>query len=104
MKKTILALPRIGSLVAVGLAVINSKRQVAILGGIALLAFQTVDAQMLINGAGATFPYPIYSKWFETTHKVDPIGALQLSVHRLRRWPEANYSSRPWISALPTAR
>ena len=25
-----------------------------------------------INGAGATFPYPIYSKWFDTYHKAHP--------------------------------
>ncbi len=31
-----------------------------------------VSAQMLINGAGATFPYPIYSKWFDEYAKVDP--------------------------------
>jgi phosphate transport system substrate-binding protein len=30
------------------------------------------DAQMLMNGAGATFPYPIYSKWFDEYTKVDP--------------------------------
>jgi len=30
------------------------------------------DAQLLMNGAGATFPYPIYSKWFEEYIKVDP--------------------------------
>ncbi len=30
------------------------------------------SAQMLINGAGATFPYPIYSKWFFEYAKVDP--------------------------------
>src|SRR3954447_2149967 len=29
-------------------------------------------AQMTINGAGATFPYPIYSKWFDEYAKVDP--------------------------------
>jgi len=29
-------------------------------------------AQTLINGAGATFPYPIYSKWFDEYAKVDP--------------------------------
>jgi phosphate transport system substrate-binding protein len=28
--------------------------------------------QMMINGAGATFPYPIYSKWFDEYAKVDP--------------------------------
>ena len=32
----------------------------------------TTPAQMLINGAGATFPYPIYSKWFDEYAKVDP--------------------------------
>jgi len=32
----------------------------------------SADAQMLMNGAGATFPYPIYSKWFEEYTKVDP--------------------------------
>ena len=38
-----------------------------------LFAAQTgVFAQMLINGAGATFPYPIYSKWFDEYAKVDP--------------------------------
>src|SRR5260370_26743126 len=30
------------------------------------------DAQTLMNGAGATFPYPIYSKWFDEYIKVDP--------------------------------
>jgi len=29
-------------------------------------------AQMLINGAGATFPYPIYSKWFDEYARTDP--------------------------------
>jgi len=37
-------------------------------GGGAALA----SAQMLMNGAGATFPYPIYSKWFDEYAKVDP--------------------------------
>jgi phosphate transport system substrate-binding protein len=29
-----------------------------------------LSAQTLINGAGATFPYPIYSKWFSEYRKV----------------------------------
>jgi phosphate transport system substrate-binding protein len=29
-------------------------------------------SQTLINGAGATFPYPIYSKWFDEYVRVDP--------------------------------
>lgn len=28
-------------------------------------------AQLLINGAGATFPYPIYAKWFDEYHKIN---------------------------------
>jgi phosphate transport system substrate-binding protein len=32
----------------------------------------SASAQMMINGAGATFPYPIYSKWFDSYAKVDP--------------------------------
>jgi len=41
---------------------------------LALAGFLTTiaSAQMLINGAGATFPYPIYSKWFDAYAKVDP--------------------------------
>ena len=38
-----------------------------------LFAAQTgAQAQLLINGAGATFPYPIYSKWFDEYAKLDP--------------------------------
>src|SRR6185503_1557399 len=29
-----------------------------------------------INGAGATFPYPIYSKWFNEYHKLHPTIAI----------------------------
>src|SRR5207245_5329855 len=36
------------------------------------LAGATASAQMTINGAGATFPYPIYSTWFDEYAKVDP--------------------------------
>jgi phosphate transport system substrate-binding protein len=43
------------------------------IGGIAaLFVAQTIaDAQTLINGAGATFPYPIYSKWISEYKQVD---------------------------------
>ncbi len=44
-----------------------------LLGSGCLFAAQTgAQAQLLINGAGATFPYPIYSKWFDEYAKVDP--------------------------------
>src|SRR5213080_5201155 len=41
---------------------------VVLLGGVSA----TASAQMMINGAGATFPYPIYSKWFDEYHKLHP--------------------------------
>jgi len=46
-----------------------------ILGVIMALAMMTSFAfadATLINGAGATFPYPIYSKWFDEYSKVNP--------------------------------
>src|SRR5438874_5655484 len=47
--------------------------KILILGlAIALGMNASASAQMLINGAGATFPYPIYSKWFDEYAKVDP--------------------------------
>ena len=39
---------------------------------VAMVVTGKASAQMLINGAGATFPYPIYSKWFDEYAKVDP--------------------------------
>ncbi len=30
------------------------------------------SAEVLLNGAGATFPYPLYSKWFDEYARVDP--------------------------------
>jgi phosphate transport system substrate-binding protein len=30
--------------------------------------FAAADGQVLLNAAGATFPYPIYSKWFDLYH------------------------------------
>ncbi|HVO98955.1 MAG TPA: phosphate ABC transporter substrate-binding protein PstS [Bryobacteraceae bacterium] len=35
----------------------------------ALLASSALAQQILINGTGATFPYPMYSKWFDVYHK-----------------------------------
>lgn len=38
-----------------------------------LAAASVASAQTVkINGAGATFPYPIYSKWFDEYHKAHP--------------------------------
>src|SRR5438477_2470083 len=37
---------------------------------LALGGFVWAQSALLLNGAGATFPYPIYSKWFDEYHKV----------------------------------
>ena len=37
-----------------------------------LLLTLSVSAQTKLNGAGATFPYPIYSKWFNEYHNQHP--------------------------------
>jgi len=37
-----------------------------------LLLVLPAVAQTTLNGAGATFPYPMYSKWFSEYHKVHP--------------------------------
>jgi phosphate transport system substrate-binding protein len=37
-----------------------------------LFAPAVAAAQTLVNGAGATFPNPMYSKWFDEYHKLHP--------------------------------
>jgi len=37
-----------------------------------LLLVLPTAAQTKLNGAGATFPYPIYSKWFNQYHQQHP--------------------------------
>ena len=40
--------------------------------GATLLASAAMAQKIQINGAGATFPYPIYSKWFSEYNKIHP--------------------------------
>ena len=50
-------------------------RKLAAIGFASALALGAVawpQDPMLLNGAGATFPYPIYSKWFDEYHKLYP--------------------------------
>lgn len=44
--------------------------------GATLTAAPTVRAQQSLTGAGATFPNPIYSKWFSDYKKVEPSVAF----------------------------
>jgi phosphate transport system substrate-binding protein len=46
------------------------KIALSITGGLVFAALQT-NAQTLINGAGSTFDYPAFTKWFEAYSSVD---------------------------------
>ena len=48
------------------------RRRWWLAGVLALAAVMPTRAALLINGAGATFPYPLYSKWFDEFHKRSP--------------------------------
>jgi phosphate transport system substrate-binding protein len=51
----------------------RAKLHVLASAAAAVLLVSAVAAQTIqINGAGATFPYPIYSKWFDEYHKSHP--------------------------------
>ncbi len=45
---------------------------VLVLSVIAVVGIVSAEKLILINGAGATFPYPLYSKWFYEYAKIDP--------------------------------
>lgn len=46
-------------------------KRIGLLMGLALVAMATAAGTLSINGAGATFPYPMYSKWFDEYRKKD---------------------------------
>ena len=47
-------------------------KKITLLVAASLFAFSGLaSAETLINGAGATFPYPLYSKWFSEYAKID---------------------------------
>jgi phosphate transport system substrate-binding protein len=71
MKKTILAILGISGLLAVVLAISNSRRHIAAVGSAVLLAAQTNAPAQNITGAGSTFDYPAFTKWFEAYKKLD---------------------------------
>lgn len=51
----------------------TSMRQMLVAAAIAVALGTGVAAQIVqINGAGATFPNPIYSKWFDEYNKLHP--------------------------------
>jgi phosphate transport system substrate-binding protein len=48
------------------------KRSLLATAVLALVALSTNAVAQSINGAGATFPYPIYSKWFSEYNRLHP--------------------------------
>src|SRR5512135_2255673 len=50
----------------------KSFRLAAAVLGAVLAASPAFAQKQQINGAGATFPYPIYSKWFSEYNKLHP--------------------------------
>jgi phosphate transport system substrate-binding protein len=54
----------------------------AVLGALlAVATFATAAGQILLNAAGATFPYPIYSKWFDLYHQTH--GNVQINYQSI---------------------
>lgn len=49
--------------------------------GVAGAGAASAAGALLINGAGATFPFPLYSKWFADYHKANP--ALQFNYQSI---------------------
>lgn len=47
-------------------------RRLCLIFFLVLAVSSWASAQTTLNGAGATFPYPIYSKWFNEYHKAHP--------------------------------
>jgi len=90
-----------------------------ILIALALAGAALADSQ-LINGAGATFPFPLYSKWFSDYHKAHPDiqinyqsigsgGGIQQITRRTVHFgasdapmSEAELSKAPGIQHIPT--
>ena len=52
-----------------------------LVAALALAAAVWAQGALSINGAGATFPYPMYSKWFDEYHKKN--GNLQINYQSI---------------------
>ncbi|HTV75540.1 MAG TPA: phosphate ABC transporter substrate-binding protein PstS [Candidatus Baltobacteraceae bacterium] len=72
MKKTLLAVSGVGGLLALIFAVSKARRHIALVGSAVLLAAQTNAPAQTITGAGSTFDFPAFTKWFEAYAKIDP--------------------------------
>ncbi len=58
-----------------------TKKILVAAAALALATAASAGDSLLINGAGATFPYPLYSKWFSEYHTLHP--ELQLNYQSI---------------------
>ena len=77
-------------------------RRIAVLVLCSALAVPAL-AQTTLNGAGATFPYPMYSKWFSEYHNAHPTFR-SITSRSAAGEESARYSRAQWISARVTVR
>ena len=74
--------------------------------GVLALAAAVVPAARAqqLTGAGATFPYPIYSKWFDVYHEKTGVAISVSSCPRRTGWPYRQRPPRwPFLWSWPVA-
>src|SRR4051794_34232973 len=59
----------------------TAYKTLATVAAVALLVGGAAAQTIQINGAGATFPYPLYSKWFDEYHKAH--GNVQINYQSI---------------------
>ena len=74
----------------------KSSLWLGVLGALVIL-LTVAEAKVLINAAGATFPYPIYGKWFDEFGKTNPDAQINYqsigSGGGIRQFTEARSTS-----------
>src|SRR5581483_3306269 len=60
------------------MSLVNPKRLLALLATVSVAA--SAQAATDISGAGATFPYPVYSKWADAYKKQTGVGLNYQSI------------------------
>jgi phosphate transport system substrate-binding protein len=61
--------------------IVMTRRLIWVVAAAAALTGIASGQQILINAAGATFPYPMYSKWFDEYHK--KFGNIQFNYQSI---------------------
>ena len=90
---------------------------IALLIGLAMLSGPQASAQVTLTGAGATFPNPIYTKWFDAYNKRTGVRINYQSIGSgggIRQFTEGTVDfgasdgpmsksrCRPWVARFST--